>query len=138
MREEILGMLIPLTGIFMGLLIPIVYAFLEYRRRRDIVDAHHKERLAAIERGMEIPPLPEAFFNPAPARRPRYLLVGMIWLFVGLTLFAALRAVAGEAVMYFGLIPAAVGLAFLIYYVVEGRHEVAAARRSNGSSSQAG
>jgi len=29
--------------------------------------------------------------------------------------------VAGEDVRFFGLIPAGVGLAFLIYYVVEGR-----------------
>ena len=133
MSQQMMGILIPLTAIFMGLLIPIVFAILEYRRRRDIVEAHHKERMAAIERGMELPPLPEAFFDPFRNRRPRHLLVGMIWFLVGITLFAALRAVAGESVMYFGLIPAAIGLAYLIYYVVEGRHEAAAARRENGT-----
>jgi hypothetical protein len=129
MSQQMMGILVPLTAIFMGLLIPIVWTVLEYRRRRDIVEAHHKERMAAIERGMELPPLPDAFFNPLRNRRPRHLLIGMIWFLVGITLFAALRAVAGEEVMYFGLLPAAIGLAYLVYYVVEGRHESAAARR---------
>ena len=40
----------------------------------------------------------------------------MIWLFIGIALFLALGAVAGEEVRFFGLIPAGVGLAFLIYY----------------------
>jgi hypothetical protein len=48
-------------------------------------------------------------------------LPGLIWLFVGIGLFVALGAVAGEDVRFFGLIPAGVGLAFLIYYFVEGR-----------------
>ena len=48
----------------------------------------------------------------------------MIWLFVGIAICIALGKVAGEEVMYFGLIPAGVGLAFLLYYLIEGRKEV--------------
>ncbi len=44
-----------------------------------------------------------------------------MWLFIGIGLFIALGAVAGEDVRYFGLIPAGVGAALLIYYFVEGR-----------------
>ena len=122
MNEQMMGILIPITAIFMGLMVPIVFAFLEYRRRRDIVEAHHKERMAAIERGMELPPLPESLFEaPRTDRRPRYLLGGMIWLFVGITLFVALGRVADEDVAYFALIPASVGVALLIFYIVEGR-----------------
>jgi hypothetical protein len=113
----------------MSLGIPIIYQILDYRRRRDIVNAHHKERLAAIERGMELPPLPEAFYSPLDRnKRPRHLLTGMVWLFIGIALFLALGAVAGEDVRFFGLIPAGVGLAFLIYYFIEGKDEVAAFR----------
>ena len=122
MDEDVVALFIPITAIFMSLLIPIVFAITDYKRRRDIVEANHKERLAAIERGMEIPPLPESFYQSMkPARRSSYLLPGLIWLFVGIGLFVALGAVAGDDVRYFGLIPAGVGLAFLIYYVVEGR-----------------
>jgi hypothetical protein len=96
MDEEILALFIPIIAIFMSLLIPIVFAIVDYRRRRDLVEANHKERMAAIERGMELPPMPEALFQSMkPARRSSYLLPGLIWLFVG--------------------------LAFLIYYFVEGR-----------------
>ena len=126
MSEEVVAVFIPIVAIFMSLLIPIVYQITDYRRRRDIVEAHHKERMAAIERGLEIPPLPESFFSPLDRnKRPRHLLTGMIWFFIGMALFVALGAVAGEEVQYFGLIPAGVGAAFLIYYFVEGRHEAA-------------
>ncbi len=122
MNEDAIAVFIPLTAIFMSLLIPIVFAIVDYRRRRDIVEANHKERMAAIERGMEVPQLPESFYlSMKPARRSSYLLPGLIWLFVGVGLFVALGAVAGEDVRFFGLIPAGVGLAFLIYYFVEGR-----------------
>lgn len=122
MDEDVVAVFIPIIAIFMSLLIPIVFAITDYKRRRDIVEANHKERLAAIERGMEIPPLPESFYQSMrPARRSSYLLPGLIWLFVGIGVFVALGAVAGDDVRYFGLIPAGVGLAFLIYYVVEGR-----------------
>jgi hypothetical protein len=101
-----------------------VFAVIDYRRRRDIVEAHHKERMAAIERGMELPPLPETFFRSFNYdRKPRHLLTGMIWTFVGVGLFVALREVAGRDVEWFALMPIGVGLALLIYYVVEGRKQ---------------
>ena len=121
MDEDIVALFIPITAIFMSLLIPIVFAVVDYKRRRDIVEANHKERLAAIERGMELPALPESFYLAAKPRRAGYLLPGLIWLFVGIGLFLALGAVAGEDVRLFGLIPIGVGAAFLIYYAVEGR-----------------
>jgi membrane-bound metal-dependent hydrolase YbcI (DUF457 family) len=124
MNEDTVAVFIPIIAIFMSLLIPIVYAVVDYRRRRDVIEAHHKERMAAIERGTDIPPLPDSFYNPMRrSKGPRYLLTGMIWFFIGVALFIALGAVTGNEVRYFGLIPAGVGLAFLIYYAIEGRHE---------------
>lgn len=129
MNEDVVAVFIPIVAIVMSLGIPIIYQILDYRRRRDVVEAHHKERMAAIERGMELPPLPEAFYGPLDRnKRPRHLLTGMVWLFIGIALFLALGAVAGEDVRFFGLIPAGVGLAFLIYYFIEGKHEAAAFR----------
>jgi hypothetical protein len=126
MNEDVVAVFIPIIAIFMSLLIPIVYAITDYRRRRDIVEAHHKERMAAIDRGMEIPPLPEEFFKPLEKNnRPRHLLTGMIWLFVGIGVGLFLYAVAGHDVAAIGLIPGGVGLAFLIYYFIEGRNELA-------------
>ena len=51
-------------------------------------------------------PLPEAFFKPlGRVERPRHLLTGMIWLFVGIAVFLFLGAVADSSVAYLGLIP---------------------------------
>jgi hypothetical protein len=129
MDEATLALLIPITAIVMSLLIPIIYTIVDYRRRRDIVEAHHRERLAAIERGVDIRALPESFYQPISRRPPRQgstLLYGLTWLFVGIALFVALGEVAGHGVRYFGLIPAGIGLANLIYYAVEGRKQAPA------------
>ena len=124
MQEEVLALLIPIIAIFMALLIPIVYAIVDYRRRRDIVEAHHKERMAAIDRGMEIPPLPNSFYAAYNSgKKPKTLLWGMIWLFLGIGLLVALNAVSGRDVALFALMPIGIGLAMLIYYFVEGRKE---------------
>jgi hypothetical protein len=122
MNEDVVAVFIPIVAIVMSLMVPIVFAIVDYRRRRDIVEANHKERLAAIERGMDIPPLPESFYLPLKGqRRSSHLLPGLVWLFVGVGLFVALGAVAGDEVRYFGLIPIGIGMALLIYYFVEGR-----------------
>jgi hypothetical protein len=124
MNEEAIAVFIPIVAIIMSLSIPIVFTIVDYRRKRDIVEANHKERMAAIERGMELPALPESFYQSIkPARRSSYLLPGLIWLFVGIGVFVSLGAVAGDDVRMFGLIPAGVGLALLIYHAVEGRKQ---------------
>jgi hypothetical protein len=122
--EQVIGSLIPIVAIVMSLLIPIIFQITDYRRRRDIVEALHKERMASIERGIEPKPLPEELLNPFRRNRnPRYLLTGMIWLFIGVGIFVFLGAVAGEDVRWIGLIPGGVGLAYLLYHLIEGRHE---------------
>ena len=128
MSPDVLGIFIPIIAIFMSLLIPIVYQITDYRRRKDVVEAHHRERMAAIERGTDIPALPESFYNPQRNRRSRHLLTGMIWFFIGIAIFIALGAIAGDDVRNLGLIPAGIGLAFLLYYFIEGRHEEKALR----------
>jgi Domain of unknown function (DUF6249) len=126
MNEEVVAVFIPIVAIVMSLGIPIIYQILDYRRRRDVVEAHHKERMAAIERGMELSALPEAFYSPLDRnKRPRHLLTGMVWLFIGIAVFLFLGAVADSSVAFLGLIPAGVGAAFLIYYFIEGRNELA-------------
>ena len=124
MNEQIVGTLIPIVAIVMSLLIPIIYQITDYRRRRGILEALHRERMASIERGIEPKPLPEELLNPYRRNRnPRYLLTGMIWTFIGIGIFVFLGAVAGDDVRWIGLIPGGVGLAYLLYHLIEGRHE---------------
>src|SRR5688572_16077752 len=132
--------MIPIVAIIFSvglpLSIPIVYLVLSYRKRRRLMELHHAERMAAIERGMEIPPLPIEVLGPAPGRRRSTLLPGLIWLLVGLALIVGLHGLndlAGFGVSVWGLVPAGVGLAYLIYYFVEDRKTMAQERERTGA-----
>jgi len=82
--------------------------------------------MAAIERGMEVPPLPIEILGSRPPSRST-LLPGLIWLLVGLALIVGLTELndyAGFHLSIWGLVPAAVGAAYLIYYWVEDRKNI--------------
>jgi peptidoglycan/LPS O-acetylase OafA/YrhL len=120
--------LIPIFAIIFGCGIAMVAIYTNYRKRRDIYTLHHRERMAAIEKGVEVPPLPEVFFteDTAPYSPRRNLLKGLIWLFIGLGVLLALYQHGEEDGAWFGLIPMGIGAAYLIYYFVVGRKEAEA------------
>ena len=117
---QAMALLIPILSVTVSFGALIVFIVVWYRRRIHEVDCRHKERMAAIEKGLELPPesLPQT--EPVPPRS-RYLLRGLIWLGVGLAITFGghdwLQAPIGGA----GWIPVAVGVAYLIFYFVEGR-----------------
>jgi len=117
---QAMALLIPILSVTVSLGAVIVWIVVWYRRRMHEVDCRHKERMAAIEKGLELPP--ESL--PQPERMPprsRYLLRGLIWLGVGLAVTFGghdwLRAPLGGS----GWIAVAVGVAYLIFYFVEAR-----------------
>ena len=114
----LLGLFIPILGIILGVLIAIVAIVAAHRQKMQRNDMRHKERMAALEKGLEIPPEPvEPEGN---GKKSSALRGGLTGLLLGIVLYFALRAVAGSEVALFGLIPAAIGLANLIFYFVEG------------------
>jgi Domain of unknown function (DUF6249) len=127
--SQILVSAIPIFGIVFGvgvpLSIPILIVILHHRTRRELIERYHAERMAAIERGMDLPPWTPEFLEVPTRRRPRTsLLPGLIWFFMGIALLLFFIDLSGrdvEAPRYLGLIPMAVGLAYLVYYFVEGR-----------------
>jgi len=122
MNPAVLGVMIPILAIILGVATAITAIIAGHRQRALRAELRHRERLAAIEKGIEIPNDPVEYSMP-PMPRPRHLLRGLIWFFVGAVLTVAMWQTAGDVPYLFGLIPAAVGLAYLIYYFVEGRHE---------------
>jgi len=142
MSEE----LIPLFGIVFSIGGPmiafIVWLWLNYQKRRRLMELHHTERMAAIERGMDVPPLPIELIDgraPRPRSRRSSLRSGLIWFFVGLAIVIGL--ISGDEhdiPMFVALVPLAIGIAFLLYYFLEGRKSEALmfehdlAQRSNG------
>ena len=119
--REILAVALPIVAIILGIGIGMLALYLDYRKKREFFELHHRERMAAIEKGMEVPPLPPEFFQD-PRRRTRspsdYLRRGLVWLLVGGAITAALVQKGSHNYLW-GLVPAAAGLAYLIYYFLE-------------------
>jgi hypothetical protein len=116
-----LGLLIPIITVTVSLGALIVWIVVWHRRKKHEIDCRHQERMAAIEKGLELPP---DSVPPPPAQMPprsRYLLRGLIWLGIGLAITFGgrdwLRGPIGGA----GWIAVAIGAAYLIFYLVEGR-----------------
>jgi len=119
----IIGVMIPIVAIVMGVGIGMLSLFLDYRKKREMFAMHHKERLAAIEKGMEVPPLPPEFFQDT-RRRVRvlgdYLRRGLVLVLVGAAITIALYDTVRREYLW-GLLPVAIGVANLLYYWIESR-----------------
>src|ERR1700704_3098397 len=110
------GLLIGALAIVMGCAIPIVAIALDFIKRRRFMELAHQQRMAAIEKGIDLPPLSMALLEEGRRfqRRSSSLRCGLIWLFTGLGIIVALRATdEGSRTALFGAIPAGVGLAYL-------------------------
>jgi hypothetical protein len=118
MEIEQMALLIPIVTIVLGVGIAIVAIIASHREKQKRAELRHRERLAAIEKGIELPPDPD---SEPPPKKGNALKSGLINLFVGIVLYVAIAAVAGDDVALFGLIPAAIGVGTLISYFVEGR-----------------
>jgi hypothetical protein len=128
MDIEQMALLIPILGIVLGVAIAIVAIVASHREKQKRVELRHRERLAAIEKGIDLPLDPEPEAEP---RKSSSLRAGLTGLFVGVVLYFALDEVAGDEVALFGLIPAAVGIASLISYFVERKNVNGAAPRGS-------
>lgn len=124
MEPEKLVLFIPIISIVMGIGIGMLALVLDYRKKQEMFALHHKERLAAIEKGMEVPPLPPEFFTDGRRRRPPHpsdsLRRGLVLVLVGAAITLALYR-TGHDVYLWGLVPAAIGVAQLLFYFLMGR-----------------
>src|ERR1017187_5481986 len=100
MLTEIVALLIPIVAIVMVFGTGMLSIYLNYRKRKEMFALYHQERMAAIEKGIDLPPLPEDFFHEdgKPARRSphRQLLSGLILVSIGVTLYFALHFTVGH------------------------------------------
>jgi hypothetical protein len=108
----------------------IAYVALHFRNKARAF--RHAERMAALEKGMELPPEPVQ-----PALGPKaHLLRGLKWLFVGMGIsifFLSMRAAEHDnhlfAVATLGLIPMGVGIAHLVVYRLDSRQQATSSPR---------
>lgn len=116
MDIEVLALFIPIISIVLGVAIAIVWIVASHRQKVQRNEMRHRERMAAIDKGLEIPADPVEQEAP---RKSGGLKSGLSGLLVGIVLYLALRAVADDDVALFGLIPSAIGLASLVAYFFE-------------------
>lgn len=147
----LLGIMVPIVAIVMGLGLGMLKVWLDFRKNRAILQAHHAERMAAIEKGIELPPLPPGFYgsngesaaegSADQSRKPQtgaaYLRSGLTWLLIGLAISIALFAENDNShvhnAAWWGLVPAAFGLARLLFWYISSRDAARAEARSDQS-----
>ncbi len=124
--EHLLALMIPIIAIVLGIGTGCLGMYLSYRKRKEVFAFYHQERMAAIDKGVDLPPLPDALLtdDARPYNPRRHLLKGLAWLFIGLGLGAGVYAAIDFRWALFSLVPIGVGLAHLIYYAVEGKKEI--------------
>ena len=120
MEVDNIAVMIPIFGIVFGIGIAAVAIVTRHRQELQRNELRHKERLAALEKGIELPPDP-VIDNGTGARRGNLLRSGLTALFVGVVLYIAIDRLAGDEIALFALVPAAVGLASLLVWYIEGR-----------------
>jgi hypothetical protein len=118
---------VPIVAILMPIGIIGVVSHFKGKEREMI----HRERMAALEKGLQPPVDPEPSGSLRRHHGPRnYLLRGLVWLFIGLGLLAPMflfHETWGDRLAspifstpFLGFIPAGVGVAYLIFYAIEG------------------
>ncbi len=134
MNPGVIGVSIPIVAIVFGVAIGALAIWSEHKRKLELIDRIHRERMLALEKGVEPPALPAGMVGDLAARPakpklvPRYLWPramrnGLMMLFSGIVLYFAVERAGGEEGAIFMLVPAALGLANLVYAAVLWRQE---------------
>jgi len=128
MLVQVIAVMIPIVVVVFGVAAVTLALYLQYRKRKEIFALYHQERMSALEKGVELPPLPAGLLTDgaSPYNPRRHLLKGLAWLFSGIGLGLGLWATTDYTWALFSLVPIGIGLAHLIYYLVEGKKETAA------------
>jgi hypothetical protein len=123
MDPAVIGTFIPIVAITLGIGIGALAIWSEHKRKLELIDRIHRERMLALEKGVEPPPLPPGMVGDLAAKPklvPRYLWPramrnGLMMLFGGIVLYFAVNEAGGREGALFMLVLAVLGLANLIY-----------------------
>ena len=127
MDPGIIAVFIPIVAIIMGIGIGMLAIWSEHKRKAQLLEQNHRERMHAIEKGIELPPLPPNLVGmgngPATASAAKSLRSGIMLVLIGIVLYFAIGMSGGQEGALFGLIPAAVGIANLVYAAIQWNKE---------------
>jgi hypothetical protein len=124
MDPGVIGVFIPIVAIIMGISAGMLAIWSEYKRKSQLLEQNHRERMHAIEKGIELPPIPANLVGassngPSTASAAKSVRSGIMLLLIGIVLFFAIDMVGAEEASLFGLIPAAIGIANLVYAAIQ-------------------
>ena len=117
------------------LIIVALIAFVAFRQwlrqqRRNMI---HRERLAAIEKGIELPPLEQEVQSRSWNVQRILLLAGLTWISLGVGAFVVLTALLSnpsgaaqdipQGMQWIGVAPVAIGVSHIIVYFVGRKKE---------------
>ena len=129
MDPGVIGVFIPIVAIIMGVGAGIVAIWSEHRRKAQLLEQNHRARMQAIEKGLELPPLPANLVSggngPSTASAAKSLRSGIMMVLIGVILYVAIDRVGASEAALFGLIPAAIGFANLVYAAIQWKKEQA-------------
>src|SRR6187431_2380002 len=99
MDPGIIAVFIPIVAIIMGIGIGMLAIWSEHKRKAQLLEQNHRERMHAIEKGLELPALPPGLVgfmqSAAVASSARALRSGLIWLLAGIVGFVAIKNAGG-------------------------------------------
>ena len=108
-----------ISPILLGIAAGMLPVYLSHRRKELLLRNAHTERMTALEKGLPTPDMPASLLEdldtPNAAHSMRN---GIALTLVGVVLYFAIRQFIDEDMALFGLIPAAIGIANLIYAAV--------------------
>jgi cadmium resistance protein CadD (predicted permease) len=129
MHPEVIGVFIPIVAIVMGIGVAMLSIWSEHKRKAQLLEQNQSERMHAIEKGSPLPELPPNLVGmsngTATASAAKSLRSGIMLTLIGVLLFVAINVAGGSEGALFGLIPAAVGIANLVYAAIQWKKEQA-------------
>ena len=128
MSPDIIGVFIPIVAIVMGIGIGMLSIWTEHKRKAQLLDQYHRERILALEKGLPLPELDRrlvALDDSQPPTAARAYRNGIMMVLIGSILYFGLEELLGSKFSLFGLAPAAIGIANLVYGVLLQRKESA-------------
>lgn len=96
-----------------------------HRRKQQMLELWHKERMMALEKGLPLPEAPAHLFGDEDTSIARLLRNGISLLLIGIVVYIATARALDEDLALFGFVPCAVGVANLIYAAILRRKQVA-------------
>ena len=111
-RPEVVAISIPIIFVLGAIAITITALILDAGRK----DRKHRERILAMEKGIELPE------DPIKTSPPRYLAMrawGLVFTFLGIALVIGITAAAGIQYGVWGLTQLSIGIALLVAAYLE-------------------